>query len=121
MALVKCTECGGSISENAKTCPQCGETLGWSWGAKFLLCIVILRILFWITAPLRQDQDPQPVDNITHGLPTPDELERRQRSRLHYLFPDLFPAPPQDPQPVDNITHGLPTTDELERRKSSGP
>ena len=100
MALVKCKECGGSISEHAKTCPHCGETFPHSSGVwrevdQFLsqhgwwFVIVVVFIFFWI---------------------------------LVQLFPALR-APPQDLQrkPVDNITDGLPTTEELERRKSSGP
>lgn len=27
MALIKCTECGKEISSNAKTCPNCGNTI----------------------------------------------------------------------------------------------
>ena len=94
MALVKCTECGGSISENAKTCPQCGETFphssgvwrevdqflsqhGW-WVGIAIICIVFSIAAKFFPAPPHQDIQWKEGDNITDGLPTTDELKRRK-------------------------------------------
>lgn len=32
MALIKCNECGGIVSSNARSCPKCGNPIGMKSG-----------------------------------------------------------------------------------------
>lgn len=48
MALIACSECGKQVSDEAKTCPQCGAKIKkpyrWTWWRIMILVSVILAI-----------------------------------------------------------------------------
>ena len=64
MALVKCRECGNSVSTEAKTCPKCGiknpAKKELSWAAAFIIvtsAIIIISSLFGKTQRNRRHQN----------------------------------------------------------------
>ena len=49
MALIECSECGQMVSENAKSCPKCGNPIksrnGFNWKKSILSVVVLLLVL----------------------------------------------------------------------------
>ena len=49
MALIECSECGHMVSENAKSCPKCGNPIkseiGYNWKKPILSIVVLLFVL----------------------------------------------------------------------------
>lgn len=49
MALIECSECGQMVSENAKSCPKCGNPIksnkGFGWKKPILSIVVLLLVL----------------------------------------------------------------------------
>jgi hypothetical protein len=46
MALIHCSSCGTSVSEQAKACPQCGHPIAKRSSAAWMVLAVLLLILF---------------------------------------------------------------------------
>lgn len=61
MALVKCPECGKEVSDNAKTCPNCGRALKNSVAVPVLLGISCLLAVLVIAFFLPVYLDPETI------------------------------------------------------------
>lgn len=59
MALIKCAECGGSVSTEAKACPHCGAAVGkrasylWLIALPIGAVVVFLAIGFINSSPMK--------------------------------------------------------------------
>lgn len=72
MALIKCPECGKEISDNAKTCPNCGRALKPSVAVPVLLgisCLIaVLVIAFFLPSYLNPESYEQATEFHTPYL-----------------------------------------------------
>jgi len=69
MALVKCPDCGGEVSDKAKACPRCGRRmLKKSSGMGCFLLLLIVLIIFVVKYVSSPDEKVQPVIVESGGL-----------------------------------------------------
>jgi hypothetical protein len=76
MALIKCHECGQSISEEAKLCPHCGAKPKKSYGGLLLGLIGVAFILSLIT---QKHTPPADTNTPAAHAETPEETAARKR------------------------------------------
>lgn len=65
MALIKCPECGKEISDNAKTCPNCGRALKPSGAIPVLFGISCLIAVLVVAVFLPSYLNPESVEQAT--------------------------------------------------------
>ncbi len=79
MSLIKCKECGKSISKNAEVCPYCGEPLPKKKKTSLWIWLIILMIIGYVAGDKNKGET---VAGTTNSYSKTSEPKKERRSTL---------------------------------------
>lgn len=83
MALTKCKECNHDVSDDAKTCPNCGAKVSQKWGSWKKALAVILGL--WLIGMLNMKMGSKP-EKPDQSLPAPKTPHQEVVDGLKFDF-----------------------------------